>query len=575
MNPLEQHQLALSLNLPETIMASRLAQWLSTGGFQYPADEDLFQINRENVSQQHQLLLKAWLLFHQNLLIDAGIPAFKSAEIDQIEYQENGRLRITISLFSFIEFRNLFVNALSQCFTFILKMNATPYSLEAFDDLGKRVEQQLYQPLKKVSNAGLSNIPILQYAYEHHIPMQYFGAGLYQLGWGANAHWLKASSTEEDSAIGAKLSGYKHFSAQRLKSLGLPAAQNALVKTIEQAAEFADEIGYPVVVKPEQGNRGEGVVKDITTVTQLKRAFEYSKSFNELVLIEKQVTGSCYRFFVYKNDVIYINGNLPRKLVGNGEANIAELIEADTRYQMTRKHWQRDPTIPLDTETHDCLRDQNLTLQSVPEKHQSIAIRKIGSMQWGTEDAPAVCDAHRDNIALAIAAAKAMNLATAGVDMIIEDVTRSWLEQTVIVNEINSSPMIGVSKASLDALPKLMRLMLPNQGRIPVTVFLGKEAAFDAARKAQQAAIENNIACYLTSHQTTLSPDQNSTPMTFETVSQRVNALMQMPSVAALIIVVESDSVLEEKWPVDQIDELVVVDNVNQAVEDFFRSLCR
>lgn len=579
MNPFDQHQLTLSLVLPNTVNTARLIQWLCESGFRYPCEETLKSIDNSASDIPQQTFVNAWLIFHQNLLIDAGVPAFKASEIVQLQAQGDERYQLTVNLFAFSEFRDLVVNSLSKSVAWVARMHATPYSIEAYQALSQQVEKELYRPVKKASNAGLSNVPLLRYAYENEIPMQFFSAGLYQLGWGANAHWLYKSSTEQDSAIGSTLSGYKHFSAMFLQQMGLPAAQNAIVSSFEKAQTFAERIGYPVVIKPEKGNRGEGVVKDIDNPTKLKCAFEQAKAFNELVVVEKQALGVCYRFFVYKNDVIYVNGNLPRRLVGDGKATVSQLIDADRQSQLCLRPWQRDPALPLDDELDFCLTEQGLTLESVPDKNQPIRVRKIGSMHWGTEDAPAISNVHEDNIRLAVDAAKAMHLATAGVDIILEDVAGSWTEQSCIINEINSSPMIGVSQASLKGLPKLMELMLPNKGRIPIAVFVGGEDALIAAKDYQLTKCHDGISAYLTSHQMTLDSSQHIKPMTFISLSKRVTALLQNQSVEELVIVVQTDEVLAEKWPIDRIDRLEILqprnaadDDLNPAVVDFFKS---
>lgn len=579
MNSFDQHQLTLSLVLPSEVNTDRLAQWLCESGFRYPF-QDALKLTDDSVSYAGQMsFVKAWLMFHQHLLIDSGVPVFKASEISQMKEQEKGRYQLTLNLFAFAEFRDLVVNTLSKSLSWVAKMHATPYAFEAYQALGQQLEKELYRPVKKISNSGLSNIPLLRYAYENDIPMQYLGAGLYQLGWGANSHWLYKSSTEQDSVIGSTLSGYKHFSASYLQQMGLPAPQNAIVSSFEKARIFAERIGYPVVIKPEKGNRGEGVVKDIDNLTTLKQAFEQAKTFNELIVVEKQAPGVCYRFFVYKNDVIYVNGNLPRRLLGNGKSTITELIAADHQQQLNLRPWQRDPELHVDEELEFCLNAQGLNLESVPDNNQSVTVRKIGSMHWGTEDAPAISEVHEDNIRLAVDSAKAMHLATAGVDIILEDVACSWTEQSCIINEINSSPMIGASQASLEGLPKLIELMLPNQGRIPIAVFVGGADALKSAKDYQLTKCRDGISAYLTSHQLTLDSSQRTKPMTFHSLSKRVTALLQSQPVELLAVVVQTDEILTEKWPVDRIDYLEVMDDfcesdevLNSAVTDFLKA---
>jgi len=385
----------------------------------------------------------------------------------------------------------------------------------------------------------------------------YFGAGLYQLGWGANSHLLHKSSTEQDSAIGATLSGYKNFSANRLRSMGLPAAHNRLADKLEKARVIANEIGYPVVIKPEPGNRGEGVVKDINSDDQLHHAWQTATACSSLVLVEKQVKGTCYRLFVYADEVMFVKGTLPRLLTGDGQSTIAELIAADTAWQKKRRPWQRDPDIPIDEETLDCLTAQGVSPTTIVPQHQPVFVRKIGSMQWGVANTPAITNAHPDNLRLAVDAAKAMNWCTAGVDLIIADIARPWYEQECIINEVNSSPMIGVSDASLDCVPRLISKMLKHDGRIPVSVYVGQQQAMKAARNAHQQEIAAGQKCFLTSDSVTYDGDNRLKMMTHATIYQRCRALLMNQAVEALILVVHSNEPIITGLPVDQIQQLV------------------
>ena len=558
MSPFIRIQISLKMTTPPSLNDQQVQQWLFIDGFRFDQPSHLsWHLENGSSREPVERLINYWLFFHQQILIEAGIPYFKPAEIGRIQQVADHRYQVTLVLSPVAEFQPLVVNSLSTCLPFLYDMNNTPFDWDTYATLSLKVQRELYLPLRKASNSGLSNIPILRYAYDHGIPFMYFGAGLYQLGWGANSHLLHKSSTEQDSAIGATLSGYKHFSANRLRSMGLPAAHNRLADTLEKARAVANEIGYPVVIKPEQGNRGEGVVKDIDNDDQLHQAWRAATAYSPLVLVEKQVKGTCYRLFVYDDEVMYVKGNLPRLLTGDGQSTIAELIAADAAWQKKRRPWQRDPEIPLDEETLSCLSDQGVSLTTILLDHQSLYVRKIASMLWGVANAPAITHVHPENLRLAVDAAKAMNLCTAGVDVIIEDMALPWYEQECIINEVNSSPMIGVSDASLDCVPRLMGKMLNHDGRIPVSVYVGQQQAMKAARKAQQQDIASGQKCFLTSDSVTYDGENNLKAMTFSSLYERCLALIMNQEVESLILVVHTNEPITKGLPVDRIHQLV------------------
>lgn len=565
MSTLSQVQMTLSLKTPNAYSLSDLEEWLFTSGFQFERDSfltDFEGVHLDSLSNEESLAyyVRYWLFFHQHLLIEAGIPAFKATEIVSIKVNANQHDQLTLVLHCFPDFQSAVVKSLSQTLSFITRMNATPFSWRAFETLSETVHQQVYLPLKKISNAGVSNRHIIGYACREGIPIQYFGAGLYKLGWGANSHLLMKSTTEQDSAIGSTLSGYKHFTSQRLAQMGLPAPQNQLVDNYEKALKVASEIGYPVVIKPEQGNRTEGVETDIHTPEQLKQAFEAAKCFNPLVLVEKQVTGTWYRLFVYKESVVFVVSALPRAIKGDGKSNIRELLELDEQSQRQRRPWQRFPRITLDDETLYCLNAQGLTADSVPKKDQTVFVRKILSVIWGVSTAPRVEEVHPDNIRLAVDATKAVHLTTSGVDILIEDIAKPWYEQECIINEINATPMIGSSQVAIEGIPKLMSLMIKGSGRIPVEVYMGQQQALVKAKQAQKERIIKGEQCYLTSHNLTYDAQANQKPMCHQSLERRVQALLMNQEVASLILVVQTDQLLSSDLPIDQICCLEVSD---------------
>lgn len=576
--------ISLTLKKPTILSPLKLEEWIINSGFKFEGSVDFLE--DDSKACEINLFIGYWLFFHHNLLIEAGIPAFKPSTVLKFEDLNGDDFQVSMNLYSLEDFKPLVVQALSKCLPFLVYMNETDFKWSHFEVLSLRLYSELYLPLKKASNSGLSSIPLLSYAYRNNVPYYYLGLGVYQIGWGANSHLLHKSSTDEDSYIGASLSGYKYFTAQRLNLLGLPSGKNRLVDQLDKAIDYAQEIHYPVVIKPEQGNRGEGVVKDISSDEQLSRAWDVARKHNRLILVEKQVKGTSYRFFVYKGEVLYVNGNLPRSLCGDGVATVTQLIAEENSNQKKRTPWKRDPELELDSEMLSCLSEQQLKPDSIVAKNKSIYVRKIASIEWGSAFAPAITDIHPDNLRLAVDAASAMKLCSAGVDVIIEDLSCAWHEQECIITEVNSSPMIGVSEASISSVPKLMDLMLDSDGRIPISVFIGQEEAFKQALELQKVEIDQGRSCFLTSHDFSYDGSQKRVPMVQKNLASRVLAMLMNQSVDSLIIVVQTDEVLKDRLAIDRVERIKdsgesirnLVDEsnavkANQAVLEYFNGM--
>ena len=67
--------------------------------------------------------------------------------------------------------------------------------------------------------------------------------------------------TSETSSIAVDIASDKDLTTRLLGAAGLPVPKQESVRTAEQAAKFARRIGFPVVVKPLDGNHGRGVCR--------------------------------------------------------------------------------------------------------------------------------------------------------------------------------------------------------------------------------------------------------------------------------------------------------------------------
>lgn len=86
---------------------------------------------------------------------------------------------------------------------------------------------------------------------------------------------------------------------------------------------YAEEIGYPVIVKPNSGAQGKGVSK-VTTADKLEAATSLASQRDDLFLIQKHVKGSEYRICVLDEEVVLIYRRVPSTNVSISAANLAQ-----------------------------------------------------------------------------------------------------------------------------------------------------------------------------------------------------------------------------------------------------------
>ncbi len=86
---------------------------------------------------------------------------------------------------------------------------------------------------------------------------------MFQLGTGKFQKRIQATITGETSIVGVDIACDKTKTNKFLHNLGIPVPCGKIVKSEEEAVKAMNEIGYPVVVKPRDGNQGKGVTLNI------------------------------------------------------------------------------------------------------------------------------------------------------------------------------------------------------------------------------------------------------------------------------------------------------------------------
>jgi len=424
------------------------------------------------------------------------------------------------------------------------------------------IQQRVIEPLSKMLPVGKSTFPVLQTAYGMGIPFRHLGGGVFQLGWGANARRMDRSTTEIDSAMGAKLSQSKVLTTRLLQSAGLPAPQHTVVPTHEKALLAARQIGWPVVVKPADRDRGEGVSVDITNNEALKKAFNLARNLSpsKQVIVERQVPGICHRLFIANGKLLYAVKRLPLSVTGNGSMTVAGLISAEWNVQQSKPPWKRTEIRPLDQMALDSIAEAGLRPDSVPEDGRLVPLRKIESTQWGGVDEEVMDRIHPENLRIAIEAASLFGLHVAGLDIITSDIAKPWYQNGAIINEVNFAPLFGGGEISRQHIPVFLRDFMKGNGRIPVDVFSGGTSALNASLQQWEALRKKGVQAYLTNAEKTFSPSGKPLIMPFKSTYLRVRALALSAKVEAIVIALQSDEFLDSGLPLEFVETVTIFD---------------
>ena len=434
---------------------------------------------------------------------------------------------------------------------------ADPSSSEDRDRFFQIIEKDVRRAFFKVSPKGKSTFEVVRAANRLDIPYFPLPGGAFQLGMGSLGRRIDRSTTDQDSALGMRWTRSKFLTAQLLRQGGLPAPRHLPAKTVKQAKEASQHIGFPLVIKPADLERGEGVAVDVQP-GNLEAAFNdaIKRSPSKTVLVEEQVTGVCHRLFVVDGRLLYAVRRLPIGVYANGQSTIKELVSEEREEQNGVPPWKRSGVPPLDDMAMTMLRLKGWTENSVPKKGRFVALRRIETTAWGGVDEDVTKTLHPENVKAAVDASKIFGLEVAGVDIISQDITQPWHSNGAIINEVNFAPLLGGGEISRSQIPSFLKTLIKDGGRIPIHVHVGGAEALKAAQKECRQMVKSGIRAAL------VGPEQmvifNGEPHIMPLVSlhARCRALILSPAVDALILVVQDNEFIQSGLPFDWITSL-------------------
>ena len=489
----------------------------------------------------------------------ANIPAFYSKKAIQVHKDKSQKIHLTLSVAEIeITNPNAYTIAIRSAFETLQWITTKEKSPENILQLYSDVERKSRILLKRFFSGGKSTLPILKAAYDRNIPFIHLGSGVYQLGWGQYSHQLSRSTTETDSAIGARTAQDKAKSAILLKMAGLPSPQHIIVNSLKSAYNAANQLGWPLVAKPSNCDRGEGVTIGINNKNHLSEAFDIARKFSKRrpIIIEREVMGVCHRLFISNGVLLYAIKRRPLSVIGDGHRRVAQLISDKEKQEKAKAPWLRTHRYPNDTLAVETMMKIGFSLTSIPAPNELVPLRPFQSDAWGGSPEDVSAQVHPDNIKIAVKAAKIFGLYNAGIDIITPDIGQPWHKNDAIINEVNYSPLFGGTEISKRYVPSFLDNFIEGDGRVSIAVFIGGNEAFDRASLRQKQLIASGVKCALTSHSLTIDITEDEIAMPYNSLKKRCLALLMDQHIAALVVVVQTNECLYHGLAFDQINTL-------------------
>lgn len=243
-----------------------------------------------------------------------------------------------------------------------------------------------------------------------------------------------------------ELGSDKDLSKKILKEAGVPVPEGHKFtneNTDEEIIEYAENLKFPLVLKPTDASLGNGVVTNIKSVDELKKAIHYVRDTLEYknLLVERYVPGEEYRLYVIEDQVVAAYNRLPANVIGDGEHTVRELIDLKNQDRMKNARLY-SCLIELDEEVMDYVQSAGYTLDDIPEKNQKLLLREKSNVSAGGDPIDVTDDIPEEMKQIGINAVKAIpGLFHGGVDIIV-DINKP-IEETAVVLEINTTAQIG------------------------------------------------------------------------------------------------------------------------------------
>jgi cyanophycin synthetase len=289
---------------------------------------------------------------------------------------------------------------------------------------------------------GPSTGAIVEEARRRGIPVRRLNSRmLVQLGLGRNLRRIQAAMSDFTSAIAVEIAQDKDDTRRVLESIGLPVPQGTTATTLDGAIEVAEEIGFPVILKPLDSSHGRGISGRLDSPADVRTAWPITIEYGRRVVVERFVEGRDHRVLVVDGRVVAVAERVPAHVVGDGKMPVSTLIERANRDpRRGAGHSKVLTRLPSDERTVEFLAAQGLTLASVPAEGEVVPLRATANLSTGGTAVDRTDEIHPDNVTACEMAAGIVGLDIAGIDVLTPDVSIPFRENGAVIIEVNAAP---------------------------------------------------------------------------------------------------------------------------------------
>jgi len=347
---------------------------------------------------------------------------------------------------------------------------------------------------------GPSTASIVDEATSRDIPyIRMNNSSLVQLGYGKNQMRFRATITERTSSIAVDIAGDKEETKRILKEQAIPVADGSTVSNEAELKDLIAEIGFPLVIKPQNGNHGKGASINIKTEQQAIDALAHAQKYSPKAIVERFIIGHDFRVLVIANKMVAAAKRTPAHVTADGKHTIEQLIEIENKDPRRGYGHENVLTeITIDRDTLDLLARNGYSLQSIPAKGETVFLKSTANLSTGGTSLDVTDMVHPHNIFVCERIAKVIGLDICGIDIMAQNLSQPLQETGGVVLEVNAAPGFRMHLAPSEGQPRnvaapVLDMLYPlgKSARIPIIAITGTNGKTTTTRLISHI-IKNN-----------------------------------------------------------------------------------
>ncbi len=367
-------------------------------------------------------------------------------------------------------------------------------------DTGTYPQEELAQDLADLrdlcNNAALgpSTETIVKEAQARNIPWLLLSArAMVQLGYGVHQKRIQATLSSFSGILAVELACDKEGTKTILKDGGIPVPRGTVIQYLDELPAAIEEVGgFPIVIKPLDGNHGRGISIDVKNQQEAEEAYDLASAASKTrsVIVERYYKGSDHRILVINGKVAAVAERIPAHVVGDGRSTVEELIEI-TNQDPNRGdgHANVLTKITIDKTALNVLEKQGYELTSILAHGEIAYLRATANLSTGGIAVDRTDEIHPENVWIAQRVAKLIGLDIAGIDVVTDDIRKPLKEVDGVIVEVNAAPGFRMHVAPSRGLPRniaapVIDMLFPpgTPSRVPILAITGTNGKTTTSR---------------------------------------------------------------------------------------------